>query len=169
MLAELIEQLVYVVRHVPQVASLDVQADIDRRADVDVRLISVPTVVRRILTRLDRVGGTATCDWSGEVDCESSGMSLVAMRRFIRDWFKPVTGTSSSVSSRFDAASGYWTPTKYWLPLDAVDPKDFLVEQNAGVHCGDEDFITSSCDKPEIGRLGPIDVDDVIRGNLAPA
>ena len=78
-------------------------------------------------------------------------------------WLGLVIGTSSSVSTDLMSSSGYCTPTKYWLLLDRVDPEVLLVELDAGVERGDDVLHHVVLGQPQVGRLGAVDVDDVLR------
>ena len=73
-----------------------------------------------------------------------------------------VIGMSSSVSIDLMSSSGYCTPTKYWLLADRVDPEVLLVELDARVERGDDVLHDVLLGQPQVGRLGPVDVDDVL-------
>ena len=68
----------------------------------------------------------------------------------------------SRVSIDLMSLSGYWTPTKYWLPLDRVDPEVLLVELDARVERGDDVLHDVLLGQAQVGGLGAVDVDDVL-------
>ena len=66
------------------------------------------------------------------------------------------------VSIDLMSPSGYWTPTKYWFPPIGVDPEVLLVELDARIERRDDVLHNLLLGQPEVGRLGPVDVDDVL-------
>ncbi len=65
------------------------------------------------------------------------------------------------------SSSKYWTPTKYWFLLTGSIQKFFLWNWMLELSAATTFFMTSDWRQPEVGGLGPIDLDDVLRDSRA--
>src|SRR4051794_29884249 len=88
---------------------------------------SVGTVVRRIVTRL----------------LKGTGFFCTGL----------VIGTFRSVSIDLISPSGYWTPTKYWLPPTGSIQKFFLLNWIDELNAATTFFMTSSWLRPRSAAL----------------
>ena len=81
--------------------------------------------------------------------------------------FGLVIGTSSRVSTESMSSSKYCTPTKYWFLLTGSIQKFFLWNWMLEFERGDDVLHHLGLVQPEVGDLGPVDVDDVLRDSRA--
>ena len=66
------------------------------------------------------------------------------------------------VSIDLMSPSGYCTPTKYWLPPTGSIQKFFLLNWMRRVERGDDVLHDVLLGQAQVGRLGAVDVDDVL-------
>ena len=76
-------------------------------------------------------------------------------------WSRLVIGMFSRVSIDLISPSGYCTPTKYWLPPTGSIQKFFLLNWMLELKRGDDVLHDVFLGQPQVGGLGPVDVDDV--------
>ena len=136
-LAELVQHLGDVVGDVAQVAAVDAHRQVDRRLEVVVR-------------DLGRHGRPVERD-----DVPQRDRRLACLAGL-------VIGMSSSVSIDLMSFSRYCTPTKYWFLLTGSIQKLCLVELDARVERGDDVLHDVGLGQPQVGRLGAVDLDDVL-------